>query len=74
MIVRAVTRCAGIGGGGLCQSLFFELHVRLQVNGGGFHRFVAEPEGYYGTVDTVVEEIHRQRVSEYVRRHVLSDQ
>ena len=74
MIVRPVAAYGGIGGSSFGQRLFFELHIRLQVDGSGFHRFMAEPERDHGAVDTVVQEIHRKGVSKHVWGYVLVDQ
>ena len=74
MIVRTVPTWANIGLRGSGQRCFLELHIGLQIDGSRFYRLVTEPECDYGTVDAVVKQVHCQRVSKHVRRHVLPGQ
>ena len=70
-LVSAYLRVRSVG---LRQGLLFEPHVRLQIHGGGLDRLVTQPQGYDGTVDAVVEQIHGQGMAEYVWRDMFGRQ
>ena len=49
-------RCLG-------QGLLFEFEIGVQIDLGGFHGFVAQPKSDDRSVDSMLEQIHRQAVS-----------
>jgi len=68
------TRRWSVRWSGLCQRLFLEREVGLEVHLGGFDRFVAQPEGNDGAVYARLQQFHGRRVSQYVRRDVFLQQ
>jgi hypothetical protein len=56
---------------GFAKDLFFQGEVGVQVDLGGFDRFVTQPDGDECAVYPSLEQFHRSGVAEYMRRHSL---
>jgi len=59
------------GGCGHVQNPLLQLQVGIEVDLRGLDRLVPEPEGDHGTIDAVLEQVHRRRVAKHVGRHAL---
>ena len=61
----------GLQGGCLGQRLFFQIEIGVQIDIGGLDGLVAEPKRDNGTVDAVLQQVHRRGVTRHVRRHTF---
>ena len=57
-----------------CEGTLLQLHVGVQVDGGGLRRLVSEPESDHGLAGAVMEQVHGQRVPKHMRGDALACQ
>ena len=51
-----------------CKGLLLKLQIGMKVDLGGFDRLVSEPQGDHAAIHALLEQLHRGRVPQCVRR------
>ncbi len=73
-VARAISAGLALVGACLRQDFFFQGEIRVQIDLGGLHGFVAQPDRNERAVDTGLEQFHCRGVAEHMRCDPLLDE